>query len=112
MGHDLRDDEIAIVISPMDYEDPDEWGGDINVGLVISPDNEIPQKVMTRIISIATMMSAFLDVATDNPEIYDLVEDHRNYLLGLHSEEEDKPVVSKDGNVYTLDIWTKTKGSA
>tara|TARA_B100001094_G_scaffold323814_1_gene375340 strand:+ start:393 stop:728 length:336 start_codon:yes stop_codon:yes gene_type:complete len=111
MGHDLRDDEIAIVISPVGYEVPSEWQGDINVGLVISPDNEIPEDIMTRVIGIATLMSAFLDVASDNPEIHDIVEEHRNYLMKL-DEEEEKPVVSKDGNVYTLDIWTKTKGNA
>ena len=55
-------------------------------------------------------MSAFLDVAADNPEIHDIVEEHRNYLMKL--EEEEKPVVTRDGNVYTLDIWTKTKGNA
>jgi hypothetical protein len=108
MGHDLRDDEIAIVISPFNYEVPSEWQGDIN--LVISPDNEIPEDIMTRVVGIATLMSAFLDVAADNPEIHDIVEEHRNYLMKL--EEEEKPVVTRDGNVYTLDIWTKTKGNA
>ena len=110
MGHDLRDDERAIVISPFNYEVPSEWQGDINVGLVISPDNEIPEDIMTRVVGIATLMSAFLDVAADNPEIHDIVEEHRNYLMKL--EEEEKPVVTRDGNVYTLDIWTKTKGNA
>ena len=110
MGHDLRDDEIAIVISPFNYEVPSEWQGDINVGLVISPDNEIPEDIMTRVVGIATLMSAFLDVAADNPEIHDIVEERRNYLMKL--EEEEKPVVTRDGNVYTLDIWTKTKGNA
>ena len=110
MGHDLRDDEIAIVISPINYEVPSEWQGDINVGLVISPDKEIPEDILTRVIGIATLMSAFFDVAADNLEIHDIVEEHRNYLMKL--EEEEKPVVIRDGNVYTLDIWTKTKGNA
>lgn len=28
MGHDLDDNEIAIVISPTNYEDPDKWEGE------------------------------------------------------------------------------------
>jgi hypothetical protein len=32
--------------------------------------------------------------------------------MTLEDDEEDKPVVTKDGNVYTLNKWSKTKGSA
>jgi len=110
MGHDLRDDDVAGVTCRFTNEVSSEWHIDISISLVISPDNEIPEDIMTRVIGIATLMSAFLDVAADNPEIHDIVEEHRNYLMKL--EEEEKPVVIRDGNVYTLDIWTKTKGNA
>jgi hypothetical protein len=56
-------------------------------------------------------MSAFLDVASEHPDVYDLVEEHRNYLMGIEDDEEELEV-TREGNVYTLNTWTKTKGNA
>jgi len=111
MGHDLDDDEIAIVISPVGYDDPDKWKGDTNVSIAISPEHNLPEPIINGIVDVATMMSAFLDIANEHPDIYELVRDHRNYLITL-DEEDEKPVVTKEGNVYTLNKWTKTKGNA
>jgi hypothetical protein len=68
--------------------------------------------VMAHIMNIATMMSAFLDVASEHPDIYDLVEEHRNHLMGVDEEEEEALEVTREGNVYTLNAWTKTEGNA
>ena len=67
---------------------------------------------MAHIMNIATMMSAFLDVASEHPDIYDLVEEHRNHLMGVDEEEEEALEVTREGNVYTLNAWTKTEGNA
>ena len=112
MGHSLDNDEIAIVISPVDYTDNGNWDGDTNVSIAISPEHNLPEPIINGIVDVATMMSAFLDIANEHPDIYELVRDHRNYLMTLEDDEEDKPVVTKDGNVYTLNKWSKTKGSA
>ena len=108
MGHTLRDDELAIVIRPQNYEE--DWDGDCSIELVSSKDNPVPNVVMAHIMNVATMMSAFLDVASEHPDVYDLVEEHRNYLMGIEAEEELE--VTREGNVYTLNSWTKTKGNA
>lgn len=112
MGHSLDNDEIAIVISPVDYTDDGNWDGDTNVSIAISPEHNLPEPIINGIVDVATMMSAFLDIANEHPDIYELVRDHRNYLMTLEEDDEDKPVVTKDGNVYTLNKWSKTKGSA
>lgn len=112
MGHDLDDDEIAIVISPVNYDNPDKWLGETNVSIAISPEHNLPEPIINGIVDIATMMSAFLDIANEHPDIYEMVRDHRNYLISLEQEEEEKPVVIKEGNVYRLNRWTKTKGNA
>ena len=112
MGHSLDNDEIAIVISPVDYTDDGNWDGDTNVSIAISPQHNLPEPIINGIVDVATMMSAFLDIANEHPDIYELVRDHRNYLMTFEDDEEDKPVVTKDGNVYTLNKWSKTKGSA
>jgi len=112
MGHDLDNDEIAIVISPVDYKDDGSWEGETNVSIAISPEHNLPDPIINGIVDVATMMSAFLDIANEHPDIYQLVKEHRDYLVTLEEEEEDKPVVTREGNVYTLNKWTKTKGSA
>ena len=110
MGHTLRDDELAIVIRPNNYEE--DWNGDCSIELVSSADSPVPNVVMAHIMNVATMMSAFLDVAAEYPDVYELVEEHRNYLMGIDEEEEEKLEVTREGNVYTLNTWTKTKGNA
>ena len=72
----------------------------------------MPEPIINGIVDVATMMSAFLDIANEHPDIYELVRDHRNYLMTLEDEEDDNSVVIKEGNVYTLNKWSKTKGSA
>jgi len=112
MGHSLDNDEIAIVISPVDYTDDGTWDGDTNVSIAISPEHNLPEPIINGIVDVATMMSAFLDIANEHPDIYELVRDHRNYLMTLEDDEDDNSVVIKEGNVYTLNKWSKTKGSA
>ena len=109
MGHTLRDDELAIVIPPHNYED--EWDGDCSIELVSSKDSPVPNVFMAHIMNVATLMSAFLDVAAEHPDVYELVEEHRNYLMGIEDEEEPLEV-TREGNVYRLNTWTKTKGNA
>ena len=112
MGHSLDNDEIAIVISPVDYTDDGNWDGDTNVSIAISPEHNLPEPIINGIVDVATMMSAFLDIANEHPDIYQLVKEHRDYLVTLEEEEDDNSVVIKEGNVYTLNKWSKTKGSA
>lgn len=112
MPYELKDDELAIVIRPKNYED--EWQGDVAIQLTVSPDNNVPDIVMAHIMNVATLMSAFLDVASAYPDVYDLVEEHRNEMMGIDfdDEEEESLDIEQDGNVYTLNRWTKTKGNA
>ena len=111
MDHELKPDEIAIVIRPVGYED--DWDGEVDIKLAMAKSSPIPAEVQAHIINLATMMSTFLDVANDNPELYDMVAERRNYLMDLDLEEqEEKLDVTREGNVYTLKKWSKTKGNA
>lgn len=115
MPMEIGDDEFAIVIKPKNYTgDGTDWSGDVATGIAISNESTIPVIVAAHLVDIATLMSAFLDVVNDYPDIYEIVADRRDELMGFLDEEEERkrPAVSKDGNVYTLDIWTKTKGNA
>lgn len=115
MPLELADDEFAIVIKPLDYTgDGSDWQGDVSTGLGMSTECTIPPSIAAYLVDIATLMSAFLDVINEYPDIYEIVADRRDELMGFLEEEDERkrPSVSKDGNVYTLDIWTKTKGNA
>lgn len=108
MTQELKPEDIAIVLRPTNYEE--DWDGDVGISLVMSEDTPVPLAVRMHILNMATMMTAFLEVARENPDIYAEVEDHRNYTLSLYSEEGLDAV--QVGNVHTLNKWTKTEGSA
>ena len=115
MPLELADDEFAIVIKPIRYTgDGSDWAGDVSTGIGMSSTSTIPVPIAAHLVDIATLMSAFLDVVGDYPDIYEIVEERRDALMGFLEEEDERkrPSVSKDGNIYTLDIWTKTKGNA
>ena len=79
----------------------------------MNSDGDVPLDVMAHMVDILTLMTAFLSVSDDYPEVYDLVEMRRNELMGLDivdGLEDNKESVTKVGNVYTIDRWTKTKG--
>ena len=111
MSHELEVDEVAIVIRPLNYED--EWDGDVAINLAVAKNSPVPPEVQAHLLNLATMMSAFLDVANDHPYLYELVEERRNFLMDIIDEEEEEELdVVQDGNVYTLNKWSKTEGSA
>ena len=115
MPLELADDEFAIVIKPIKYTgDGSDWTGDVSTGIGMSTECTIPAPIAAHLVDIATLMSAFLDVVNEYPNIYEIVADRRDELMGFLEDgnEPTSPSVSKDGNVYTLDIWTKTKGNA
>lgn len=111
MSHELEVDEVAIVIRPLNYED--EWDGDVAINLAVAKNSPVPPEVQAHLLNLATMMSAFLDVANDHPDLYELVEERRNFLMNIIDEEEEEELdVVQEGNVYTLNKWSKTEGSA
>lgn len=112
MSHSLKAEEIAIVIRPENYEDGD-WDGDVAIKLAIAKESPVPADIQAHVMNLATMMSTFLDVANERPDLFELVEERRNYLMGIIEEEmEEELDVIQEGNVYTLNKWSKTEGSA
>jgi len=105
--------EVALIIQAVDWESEEGWEGEIKTNMVMNSDGDVPLDVMANMVDILTLMTAFLSVSDDYPEVYDLVEMRRNELMGLDivdGLEDKKENITKVGNVYTIDRWTKTKG--
>lgn len=119
MAFELGDGEIAVILRPGDYLEDGSWEGDVHTGIAINQTCEIPEDIISQLVGVATMMATFIEVAADNPILYDAVERQRDMLLSDNEYEndpeegeEEKPKVTKDGNILSLDAWTKTKGNA
>ena len=105
--------EVALIIQAVDWESEEGWDGGVKTNMVMNSEGDVPLDVMSHMVDILTLMTAFLSVSDDYPEVYDLVEMRRNELMGLDivdGLDDNKESVTKVGNVYTIDRWTKTKG--
>ena len=115
MPYVMKDDEFAIIIKPVGYEqeDGEDWDGDVDTAIVMTNESTIPDVIAAHIMNIATIMTTFLDVAASHPDLYDFVEERRNELMGFDEAEEEEIVeYEKKGNVITLTRFTKTEGNA
>jgi hypothetical protein len=120
MPYELDDDDVAIIIRPINWEEEDgtDWEGDCETAIGMSDNSTLPEFISRHVLDITTMMSTFLDIAADYPEIFALVQQRRDEILSGYDSDENtpdklkRPKVEKDGNVYTLNFWTKTEGEA
>tara|TARA_B100000900_G_scaffold296214_1_gene254775 strand:- start:125 stop:481 length:357 start_codon:yes stop_codon:yes gene_type:complete len=118
MGHEIEDDEVAIIIKP-DIGEDGEWNGELRTGLVFGQSNH---PLATRAaMDLALTMASCVNVLEQYPELFDYFEDSRHQLLKemfpkAYAESElevDKEMdYTTDGNVIKLTKWTKTLGEA
>ena len=115
---EIRDGEIAIIVSP-EMDENNAWTGVLRTGLIFG-DQQNPM-AMRAAMDAALTMAAVPDVLDDYPELYDYFEDARHKLLKemfpkQYAESElevDKEMeYEKEGNVIKLTKWTKTMGEA
>ena len=107
-------DEVALILKPCSFDGKGNWTGELNTGLVVGELNLLNPEDTSYLVHLATMMGAFLELAQYDQDLYNLVEERRNELVGY--EEEDLPLYEKvegtDGKVLKLTRYTKTQGSA
>jgi hypothetical protein len=101
-------------LKPCSFDGKGNWTGELNTGLVVGELNLLNPEDTSYLVHLATMMGAFLELAQYDQDLYNLVEERRNELVGY--EEEDLPLYEKvegtDGKVLKLTRYTKTQGSA
>jgi hypothetical protein len=118
MKYVIGDDEVAFLLKPCAFDKRGRWTGEMNTGLVVGQVKLLSTDDVSRVVNLATLMGAFLELAQHDDELYNAVEEHRNDLIGLeyNLQQEESPLYEKvegtDGKVLKLTRFTKTQGNA
>ena len=123
MSYKVKDDEVAVIVKPVMDEDGN-WTLELATGLAFVEVINAPMPAAHAAFEAALSMAASLTFLTDYPEFgEELVEYKQEMLKDIFPEQyaaaekelsdaEKEEVYSKKGNVYTLNAFTKTQGSA
>ena len=117
MKYVIGDDEVALVLKPCSFDSKGKWTGEMNTGLVVGKPKLLDTEDTAYVMHLATLMGAFLELAQHDDMLYNMVEEHRNELIGMHDEEEEygpmyETVEGTNGKVLKLTRFTKTQGNA
>ena len=120
MGYTLADDEVALILRPINFTADGEWSGLISTGLAMGPESNIDKDILSDLIKCATFLSAFLDVAHDYPNIMEVVEKRRDEVIKMFEQDVEEEtnglpeveVQTSGGQVIKFGPKTKTKGKA
>jgi hypothetical protein len=108
----VEPEDFVIRVRPMITHDR-QWTGEIDLSVITLPENELNDDDYGSLIHFCKMMCASVPVMETNEDIRDLIHEYvtKKFDIEYEVELEDK-VVSKEGNVVTIDFKTKTEGSA
>jgi len=118
MAYEIKDGEVAIVISP-DLEEDGSWTGILKTGLIFGEEQH--PLAMRNAMDYALTMAAASEVLEEYPELVEYFDDARHRILkemfpkayqdSLLAVEKENDYTT-DGNVIKLTKWTKTLGEA
>ena len=118
MAYEVKDGDVAIVISPA-LDDYGAWTGVLRTGLVFG-ESQHPL-AMRSAMDYGLTMAAASEVLEDYPELMEYFDDARHRILKemfpkQYAESElaiaNEKEYTTDGNVIKLTKWTKTLGEA
>tara|TARA_B100001939_G_C16591282_1_gene466979 strand:+ start:210 stop:566 length:357 start_codon:yes stop_codon:yes gene_type:complete len=118
MAYEVKDGDVAVVISP-ELDEDGQWTGVLKTGLVFG-ESQHPI-AMRNAMDYALTMAASSEVLEDYPELMDYFDDARHRILKemfpkQYAESElaisQEKEYTTDGNVIKLTKWTKTMGEA
>jgi len=120
MGYTLADDEVALILRPINFDEDGVWSGLISTGLAMGPESNIDKAILSDLIKCATFLSAFLDIAHDYPNIMEIVERRRDEVIKMFEQDAEEAanglpeveVQTSGGQVIKFGPTSKTKGSA
>lgn len=122
MGYEVKGNEVAIIVAPQ-YDEDGSWNGVLTTGMIIG--GKIQESLAgSETINAALTMAAGLIYADMYPDFEDDIEDIKvgivkdlfpdqyEQTIQELADEEDQKSYKKQGNVLSLNAWTKTKGNA
>lgn len=119
MGYELGSDEVAVLVKPVLDEDG-EWTMELRTGITFGTD--VTGVSGQAAVDAALTMAAALAFVQDNIDIMDYIDEYKHdmvkelypdqYAEALKEHEEEEQGYKTDGNIITLNAWTKTEGSA
>mgnify|MGYP001161110201 FL=1 len=118
MAYEVKDGDVAIVISPV-LDDEGAWTGVLKTGLVFG-ESQHPI-AMRSAMDYGLTMAAASEVLEDYPELVEYFDDARHRILKelfptQYAESElaiaKEKEYTTEGNVIKLTKWTKTLGEA
>ena len=114
MTRTIEEDEVALILSPVEFDKKGAWTGELATGLIVGENNKMCVEDLAYLIHLATLMGAFLKMAQDDEDLYTSVEDFRNDEMGLDNPIENsyEEVEGTNGKVLKLTRFTKTLGNA
>jgi len=123
MSYEVKDDEVAVIIKPV-MDEEGNWTLELATGLAFGAVIDAPMPAAHAAFDAALSMAASLTFLSEYPDFEEeLVEYKQAMLKDIFpkqyaaaekeiSEEEKRELYSKNGNVYTLNAFTKTQGNA
>ena len=114
MSYTVRDDEVAIILRPIEKDKNGEWTGELSTGLVVGDSKQFKIEVMSYLVHLATLMGTFLEMTQEDDVLYNEVEERRNENLAIEKKEKKvyEEVEGTQGKVLKLTKHTKTYGNA
>ena len=81
MSYTLKDDEVAILLRTVEFDEYGEWSGELSTALSVGPTKRSNEETIAYLVHLATLMGTFLEMAQTDEDLYDLVEEKRNELM-------------------------------
>ena len=59
MAYELADDEVALILRPINFDEDGVWSGLISTGLAMGPESNIDKAILSDLIKCATFLVSF-----------------------------------------------------
>jgi len=92
-----------------------QWTGEIDVSIISSEDNPLNDQDFDNMMFLCELIASSIPIMEEDEYVrsalFEYAESYRN-TMEVVDDEEDVPVVDKEGNIIKINFSTKTRGSA
>ena len=124
----MSDLEDLVEVQPNDFTirirpyltEAGEWEGEVDIAVMSHPGNDINDDDYLHIMHFCKMVASAVPIMEQNSAIRDAIHDYvinvvdKEYTMLVEEEydNKEKPSVTKEGNIHTINFNSNTKGSA